>query len=359
MNKPKVLLLHNTLAHYRLPIWNLLAQKCDLTVTFSFGKTIDTSKYDFKVIYLPTYKIWKFILQKINIRKFARQYDLVIAYGADLKWLKFNMLPLFNKQKVIFWSLGVSASYTRHFDDYKKYDLIKKFIYNQADALIFYTDYPIHKYEKMGISTNKMFVAPNTVEVYPLKEKKTKDTILFIGTLYQQKGIQFLLDSYLKLKEKYLLPILKIIGEGPEFENISKWISENEMGDLIKLCGAVYDSHKKAQFFAEALACVSPTQAGLSVLESMGHGVPFITTKNAFTGGEIFNIHNGIDGVVMDDICQLTSIIRDIAKNPIKYVKMGEHAQEFYNSNRLPMHMVEGAWKAICYALNNTSKSLK
>lgn len=350
-DRPKVLILYNKLFHYRIPIWNLLAEKCDLTVTYSLGKVEGFEECKFEILYLPAKIIAnRFCIQKDNLRKIAKQYDVVIAYG-DIAWLKFSTFPWFNKQKVIFWTLGVSASYDKGFDKQKKWDRIRTFFYNQADALVFYTDYPIKKYAAMGISEQKMFEAPNTVKVLKLNNEIKRDSLLFIGTLYKQKGIQILLDSYFKVCRRLVLPHLYIIGDGDDFEYIKKWIETHNLTNEITLCGAIYNIYSKSDYLSRALACISPNQAGLSVLECMGYGVPFITSKNAITGGEIFNIHNGIDGIVMENMAELDIAIEDIALNPNKYVEMGAKAKKYYEQYRTPENMVQGLWNAISYVL--------
>lgn len=353
-NKPKVLILYNRIFHYRVPVWNELAKFCDLTVTYSEGdgKVPEEMDVMFRIEYLPARIFKGFVLQKANIRKLCRQYDAVIAYG-NIAWLKYSTLPWFNKTPVIFHTIGVSASYGKGFDEHKEWDRIRNFFYSKADALAFYTDYPIKKYEDLGIPREKMFVAPNTVAVSPVKDAVKKDTLLVIGTLYREKGIQSLLDVYKELRPICNLPLLNIIGKGPDYDVISKWIQENNMQDLIILRGAIYDINEKAKYFARALACISPKQAGLTVLESMGYGVPFISTKNAITGGELFNVHNGVDGVVMESEGELSSVVRDIAENPDKYIAMGEKAKEFYDKNRTPKHMAQGFWEAIQYVINH------
>lgn len=350
----KVIILYNKLFHYRIPVWNILAEKCDLTVTYSQGdgKVPEGMACNFKIVHLPAWEYkGRFVIHKTNVRKLARQYDVVIAYG-NISWVKYSTLPWFNKTKVIFHTLGVSASYDKGFDQHHEWDIIRAFFYSKATALLFYTTYPIDKYVKMGIPREKMFVAPNTVEVHPLKESVEKDSILFIGTLYRQKGLQTLLDAYLQLKKLDGLPKLRIIGKGPDTNSIKEWINNNNMQDLVEMMGAIYDIDEKARYFAKAYACISPQQAGLSVLESMGYGVPFVSTKDAITGGELLNVHNGVDGVVMDSESQLPVVIKDIADNKEKYIAMGQKAQQFYNSNRTPLHMAEGMWKAIQYAMN-------
>ena len=202
MEKPKVLILYNKIFHYRIPIWNILAEKCDLTVAYSHGSAPDNSiGVKFKILHLPSKTILKrFVIQKARIRELVKDYDAVIAYG-DISWIKYSTLPWFNNIKVIFWTLGVSASYNLGYDQRKTWDKVRAFFYKRADAMAFYTSYPIEKYAKMGFSREAMFEVPNTVAVYPTKIKPQKDSILFIGTLYRQKGIQYLLDAYLANKD--------------------------------------------------------------------------------------------------------------------------------------------------------------
>lgn len=351
----KVIILYNKLFHYRIPFWNELAKKCDLTVAYSEGD--DRAKYsvkcDFKIKYLPAHALLKrFVIQTENIRKLVKQYDVIVAYG-NIAWLKYSTLPWFSKNKIVFHTLGVSASYNKGYDQYKKWDRIRSFFYKKASALAFYTEYPIEKYVKLGIPKEKMFVACNTVQVSKHKFKSVKDSILFIGTLYKEKGINILLEAYKKLSASVELPKLNIIGDGPEYNEIKQWIEDNNMTNIINLVGPLFNIEKKAEYFSKALACVSPRQAGLTVLESMGYGVPFITTENAITGGELSNITNMTNGVVLKNESELLNIIEDISKNKDKYILMGERARDYYENNRTVAHMAEGLWSAIEYAYDS------
>lgn len=351
----KVIILYNHLFHYRIPVWNDLGRRCDLTVAYSEGDgNIPAGIHcEFKILFLPAKVVMnRMVIQKNNIRKLVKDYDVIIAYG-DIAWLKYSTLPWFSKNKVVFHTIGVSASYEKGYDQHKGWDRIRNFFYIRASALAFYTEYPINKYVEMGIPREKMFVAPNTVAVSPIEGDEKKDSILMIGTLYREKGIQLLLDAYAELRGECKLPVLNIIGKGPDYDMIKQWIDDHGMGDIILLRGAIFDISEKAKYFAKALACISPKQAGLTVLESMGYGVPFVTTKNAITGGEIQNIHDGIDGLLLENESQLTAAIRDISVNPDKYITMGKEAKKYYDENRTPKHMADGLWDAILFAYNH------
>jgi glycosyltransferase involved in cell wall biosynthesis len=356
IEKKKVLIIYNNLFHYRVPIFNLLAERCNLTVAFSIGSNT-TEDIKFKVKKLPILKFNRFVLHKDNIYKLCQNFDVVIAYG-DIAWLSLSSLTFYKKRnfKIIYWSPGVSASYDKKFDTVSRWDSTRDFFYKRADSLIFYSDYPIEKYVKRGFQVEKLFVAPNTVKVYNdfVNSEVKKDSILFIGTLYMQKGISTLLENY---KAAYddnnkVLP-LNIIGGGAEFKKVNDWIVNNELGEKIFLRGPIFNLIEKSSYFKKAFACISPVQAGLSVLESMGCGVAFVTMNDAITGGERLNIQNGLNGVLLDDTEQLKKIILDITEHSEKYIEMGKKGLEYYNNSHKPEDMANGLFKAIEFAFNN------
>lgn len=350
--KLRVLILYNKLFHYRIPIFNILAQKYDLTVAYSYKPSDDLIlKCNFETLFLPIKKIWKFVIHSDNINKHCSKYDVVVAYG-QTSWLSYSSLSLRKKRnfKLLFWGIGVPASYNRNYDDGSPlYTFTADFFNKRADGLIFYSDYPIKKHVTRGFNENSLFVANNTVEVVKSEIKRgDKDSILFIGTLYLKKGLQILLNAYLEAyKINNNIHKLNIVGEGDEFNNVKLWIERNKLDNKIFLLGPIYDNKLKSEIFAKSYACFSPLQAGLSVLESMGYGVPFITTKNAITGGEIFNINNMINGMKLEDVIMFKNIILDVSSNPQKYLDMGEMAFNHYWSCRKPEDMASGIICAI------------
>jgi len=354
MEQKKILILYNKLFHYRIPIFKILADRYELTVAYTEGPSSKIG-LNFNIKKLTATRVNRFVIHKGNIFNYCQGFDVVIAYG-DIAWLKYSTLPWHSNRrfKIIFWSIGVSASYDKSYDKIKKWDKIRDFFYKKADALVLYTDYPIKEYIKRGFSQNKMFVAPNTVEIIDLPIiGEYKNDILFIGTLYLQKGLLLLLENYKEAyKRNVEIPNLNIVGGGDEFDSINTWIINNELPKKIILHGPVYDPIKKAEFFKKSIACISPDQAGLAVLESMGYGVPFITQKDSITGGERFNIKNGENGILYEEHHQLVDIILDIQKNRNYYLQMGENAKTHYMNCRKPIDMANGLSDAIEYVLN-------
>lgn len=342
--------------HYRIPVFDELSRMCDLTVAYTLGE-LPKERINFKVIKLNANIYFKrFYIHRENIFALSNKYDAVIIYG-DISWLSYSILPWRKKKKfkVAFWTIGVSASYKKHYDTNKKWDRIRNLFYKQANALIFYSDYPLKKYIQAGFDKNSLFVANNTVQVRDINRNTVKQSILFQGTLYKEKGVLYLLQAYkmaCNKKNKQLMN-LEIVGAGEDFVFIKDWVIENQLDDKIILHGAIYDEEKKSKIFARSIALISPKQAGLAVLESMGYGVPFITEKNAITGGEIFNIQHGTNGILLDSIDQLYDIILDINDFPDKYITMGNNAYHYYQTNRTPKQMAENLFCAVKYMLTN------
>lgn len=346
----KVLLLQGTIPEYRVPIFNELAKNVDLTVVYSYGQEPENAA--FKYMYIPVRKM-RYKIHTKNIYLLARKFDAVICMN-DSSYLYFRLLHrLPRKYKIIFWGIGVSAGYNERYDENqtgvsRNCALIKK-----ADAMLYYSSYPVEKYAKLGLPREKLFVANNTVYVESVVPKD-KDILLFVGSLYKQKKIEVLLDAYLQAyRSNQNIYDLVIVGDGSERESITNWIRQNGLQEKIHLTGAIFDEKILAGYFARAIACISPDQAGLSVLKSMGYGVPYITHKDAITGGEIFNISHGENGILLNDFEELPAIILETKENPSRYMQLGEKALIHYKNNRTVKQMAQGFLDAIAYVTKN------
>ncbi|WP_298789311.1 glycosyltransferase [uncultured Allomuricauda sp.] len=350
----KVLFVTYKLQSYRIPILDIVGRdsNIDLTVLHSSKKS-DYSGGHFEEKIISFKKTGNFTSYNKEFTNLIDEFDVIVCmfYLFNLSFLKLA-LKRNRKIKLIFWGIGVRASYNSTFDAPTIMNNIRYFLARRSDAMLFYSDYARDKYIKKGLNEKKLFVMNNTVEVLNSEQNTaSKDKIIFIGSLYKQKKIFELLESYREAvngfdKKPYEL---HIVGGGQEFETIQDWIKANKLSQYIKLHGAVFEEEKLSKLFSTAYACISPGQAGLSVLKSFGYGVAFITHENAITGGERLNIVNGKNGLLFSDFLELPEIIMDIFKNPEDFVAMGKNAKLFYNTNRTPQIMANGFIDAVDY----------
>ena len=349
--KARVAILNEKIMPYRVPIYDLLSRKYDLTLVHSASAVMRDS-VGFKTLAIrPARKFGPFYIHPDDMLPLCNQYDAVIVLG-EIRRLSLISLA-FRKRNVpvAFWSIGVSTG--RGFDACKRWDWVRDYIYKKADACIFYTDYARNRAIRKGYSSKAVFVADNTVRVTRKMENVEKDSFLFIGTLYAAKGIFVLLESYEKaLQKNPSLPVLNIVGAGGEYEKVKAWVCRKGLCDHVKLRGSVFGEKDKMRYFCRAHICISPRQAGLSVLEAMGYGVPFVTMANAITGGERLNIIDGETGVLLRQESDLVDVLLDVSSHPAKYREMGSRAYEYYWSSRTPEHMADGLSRAVDYLLS-------
>lgn len=355
--KIKVLRLTNNINMYSVPTLNIISKKVDLTVLYFEKENIRQETLDaceFKTIYSPAKQYGRFIILQKNIRKLCNKYDVVISIDS-IQILSYSLLSLMpRKFKLIYWSIGAPASRQRHYGEASKlYYVVSHFFEKRADALIFYSQAAVDLHNKQGFKGPRMFVAPNTTKAIKRElDSEPKESILFIGKLYLEKGLQLLLDAYKMASQESsdAVPLI-IVGGGKPLENIRKWVKDNKLEHKISVAGPIYSDEEKADIFMRSIACISPLQGGLSVLESMGYGVPYITDANAITGGEAFDIIDGINGLRVKDMSveKLKDIILDIMDHKEKYYEMGRHAYEFYWEYRTIEHMAKGVLDAIEY----------
>ncbi len=354
VKKVKVLIVYNKIWAYRKKIFELLNDKYDLTVGFTDEKFI-SQEYSFKTVYLPTKQIGPFSIHIGGLRSIAKKYDVVIGLS-DIRWLSLMFLGLLphRKYKLIYWGIGVRASYDNLFDAKNYWDHIRFFLVKKADAVIFYSNYPIQKYVDAGFKMEQLFVAHNTVQAFYHEDWEIeRNTLLFIGTLYKQKGIELLLDAYQELVgEGYELPILNIVGGGSHLDLVRNHVVEQNLSKHIRILGPIYEKDELEKLFRSAIICISPNQAGLSILSSMAYGVTFITKRDAITGGEIFNIIDKKTGLFYDgSLSDLKKKILLVLKEKKMLLEIGNNARKHYLDNRTPEIMVQGIVDAIEFSL--------
>lgn len=345
LNK-KVLIVQEEIPHYNKPVFELLSRHCDLTVLYSKDNGL---KYEFNTVFMRKDKK----SSELKIMKLARNYDVVIRTLQLSDISTYLMLLSARKYKMILWGIGVAAAYNQRFDSSDKRVNIYRHMINRADAAIFYSDYPVKRYTSLGIPEDKLFVAHNTVEIKKIELNKNRNKLLFIGTLYKEKRVDLLIEEYRKAYEinKEISELL-IIGDGPEKNDIESLIDRYHLNRKIEMLGKITDEERLSEIFKDVLLCISPDQAGLSVQKAMGYGTVFITKKDAITGGEIFDINSGINGILIDDFNEISKIITDCVENREKYLEMGNNAYDFYWNNRTVDKKVNGFIHAIDYVCN-------
>lgn len=306
---------------------------------------------NFKIKLVKINKIGPFL--KFNIKGFfdyCCNYDVVLGLSNIRFYQLMNLCLKRRPFKLALWGIGVTGSYTKQFGSWSLATKLRVQITKYADGLIFYSDAPISMYKKAGFSSNRMYVAHNTVDnIVPFNKESNRDSILFVGTLYRAKGLELLLEQYLESYKQIGDSIHKlvIVGDGDILSELKEFTVNNGLTEYVQFVGAIYDSAQLKTYFDRACFSVSLTQAGLSVLTSMSFGVPFVTRKDAITGGEILNIRNGFNGCLLDNNQDLITLINRASVDPNYFYTMGVNAYKYYREQRNPEIMANAIIKCI------------
>ena len=353
MNK-KILILQGVIPSYREPIYNLLSKKYDLTVGYLLNTQVKSDVFKQKKI--PYFKFFNLFLPTLNFFKELNKYEVIIL-TPDMHHINYCILPIIPlKPKIISWSIGMRASYKVIYDTNRGktfLDFVYLFILRNCSANIFYYEGPFNFWKNL-INKKRVFISFNTVGVLPSKfANENKKDILFLGSLIEGKGIIKLVKIFADIikSDENFSPNLKIIGEGPLENEIKMLINKNDISNRVFMYGGVYEEDELKNIFSSVICCVSPNQAGLSVLKCFGYGIPFITNVNAITGGEKNNIIHKVNGLLFSTFNELEEILRQTQNDKSFFHELGANAKKYYNKNASIQTMGIGFENAINYTL--------
>lgn len=288
-------ILDHALLPYRVPLFNALAVHHEVTI-FHRGPAHIEMQNAFSEYVFTVKKFGPFVY--FGIPK-LHAFDLVIQMqNLRVLNLYLNALTFWRRYRLILWGIGVSSSgglsKKRGFLGW-----LRDFISLFSDGIAFYSAYPLQFYS--SLNRKKSVVVGNSI-FSPQHEDLSsmeKDSFLFIGRIVPRKGLNDLIDAfvgYLARNEGSQIKRIVIIGDGPDRSKVEEYVQDLGIAQSVQFVGDIREYEVKKKFFSKAVCMISPKQAGLSVVESFAFGVPVITSHDCITGGEAFNIVDGING---------------------------------------------------------------
>jgi glycosyltransferase involved in cell wall biosynthesis len=330
----KILFIQNSLPEYRVPLFLVLAANFKLTLCTSIDSHINPSLLDHDQVNIIRYKrkaFFGFYFVLHNKPLNYNYYDHIIVEG-NARYL--YLVRLFfskTRKKTILFGPWLSSN--------RIVNLIY-FIYVKTFAhTIVYCRSHFNEFVRSGMPNRKLTIANNTVSVLStfLDEKinAVSKHFIVVGTLDRRKSIHSVIQAYLlytKLSEKDPFP-LYIIGDGPDYERLINLVTEYSLSNHVKFLGRVTMQDQLKTLFMEAVACISFSQAGLSVLQSFGYATPFICHKNALSGGELSNIIHEHNGYLVESILQMSKILLDLSDNNLLRATLQKNSLCYYQKS--------------------------
>ena len=177
---------------------------------------------------------------------------------------------------------------------------------------------------------NKIVVLHNAVKIESVnKGNKNAKNILFYGMLIQRKGIDDLLEAFKDAADK--IPneiVLTLYGDDHDAdEPIEKKVERINLPGRIKYKGWMTPEIRKDVFSNSLINILPSYNEGLpmTILESMGYGIPNISTNIAAIPEAI---EDGVNGYIVEpgDKSTLSKRIQQICNNGFLWEKMSRNA---------------------------------
>ena len=341
--KKSILILQNKILHFRKGFYNELSKSYNITVIHSGNKSVlDTDSYN--EIIVKQYNIFGFILQSKILKEVLNSKYYKIIVMADLHFIN-NILTYFivSNKRFIWWGPWLTNKII--------IDHLKLF-FSRKSTTIFYSQDELNRFKSKEIDGKRLFLANNTFDVgtrYKCYKHVIKDSILFVGSFNKRKQLDVLIMAFHNSLNRIPNHInLVLIGDGQELIVIKNLVSNLKIEHRVLFKGALNDNKELIKFYKRSIVSVSFGQAGLSVLQAMGFGVPFVTKRNAISGGEKTNIKHGINGYFAEDKLEsLENILQMICNDQIKARELGKNAYEYYSEKCTVGNMANGFIKAI------------
>lgn len=340
----RLIFIQNKILHYRKSLYNELSNYYDVIVIHS-GDASKSSTDAYTEVILAVTKIGPFYFQQGLQKKIrALSPDVVIAMF-DIRWV--TTFPLLNKNsrfQFLWWGLDTGKSLIA--------TKVKVLIARLGFPIIFYNVFNKNKMSKMGLGSSPLYVANNTFDVgkrYPSFKYPVKNKVLFVGSFDKRKQNDILLQSFNNILPKIPESVmLTFVGDGDQKDSTCLYAKRLGLTDRVSFLGRINEPEALLDLYKESIVTVSFGQAGLSILQSLGFGVPYITKKNAISGGEISNITHGETGYFCDDsLDSLENYLLKLVNDIEQARKLGENAYNYYSSHCTIENMAQGFINAI------------
>lgn len=327
----------------------------------------------FEAIDIPIKSILKTKNIKLLFKKFITVFDMKTGLVKKKIIRERKKMKLKHYDYEIAFKDGYTAIFTAFGDsdikyhwiqyDYKtdnpnkKYPKLFNKILPQFDKIISVCENIKEDFNNIYHLGDKVEVIDNLVNVKKIKRNAMEEcptvldpeciNIICVGRILNStKGYDRLLRVFKRLDDDNLIEncVLRIYGDGPDFESNRNYILENNLGKKVIMCGRVnnpYMYYKNNDLF------ILPSyfeSFGLVIVEAMTLGVPVLATENSATAKLI---DNGVNGMIVENSEEgLYFGIRDLILNKNKLAEFKSNLEGYTYHNALIIEQINNLFKS-------------
>lgn len=372
--KRSVVIVQRRLTDYRVPLFERLreylhAADVELRLLYGDASKSELSKQDGADIAwgekLPTrYLLGKMICWQPYFSQ-VRGADLVIVSQENK--LVCNLWPLFGRRsyRFAFWGHGVNmqaSRWARSQEWFKRCTTTRVdwwFAYTRlSEAIIVRQGFPARRITNVenSIDTTALQAQCDAVTGAELDALRAEMELgegpvgLFIGSLYPEKRLDFLLDAGAQLAQRVPDFRMVVIGDGPLRGMLDAAVSQHAW---LRYAGR-QEGRDKARFLKLASVIMNPGLVGLGILDALVARVPMVTTDCGLHSPEIAYLRHGENGfMTADSLHDYVQTVERVLQDTELQQVLREHwakSSNPYTTENTAARFCDGILKALQHA---------
>jgi glycosyltransferase involved in cell wall biosynthesis len=159
-------------------------------------------------------------------------------------------------------------------------------------------------------------------------ERAPQPTLCVLTRLVPHKRVEDALEALAELRANGVPDLrLEVVGDGWWAENLRRYAQDLSVSESVVFHGRVSEE-RKHEVLARSWLHVMPSLAegwGLAVIEAAQHGVPTVGYRSS--GGLTDSILDGVTGLLVDNLAELTTAIHDLIDDHGLREDLGEKAR--------------------------------
>lgn len=318
-------------------------------VTLMTGKTENMNTHSVEGVNVKLVIISPDItLQELEYKLLEGKYDLIHGQGIWLP-LYHKMCKIACKHKIPYLMTPRGALEPWCYYDKDFFKRIKKRIamkiyqrkdIQAADCILTTADMEANNLRNLGF-TNPIAVIPNGIETkdYPCRSQESlancKKQVIFLSRLESKKGIEILIDAWMKVHERFSDWNVIIVGNGDEryINTLKAQITSNKLTDCVRILPPAF-GQEKYRLYTESQLFVLPTHSenfGMVIAEALACGVPVLTTQG--TPWKILEEKNVGWWIELSQQNLETTLIQALSLSRETLFEMGQRGSDMVRNN--------------------------
>ncbi|MGZ5817778.1 MAG: glycosyltransferase family 4 protein [Burkholderiaceae bacterium] len=346
-SKPRVVIVERQLLNYRVGFYNRLRTRLEeegieLQLLIGTGTPEEEKKMDQVLldwaIQIPTRYFLGSKLCWQPFGAYARNADLVIVMHENKIIYNLWLLSFGRPKRLAFWGHGKNMQ-SDNPDGLK--ERFKRWTVNKVDWWFAYTESSAELVTNAGFPRECTTVVENAIDTEEMTAfckqvtsavcQRKRDELklgdgpiaLYLGSLYKEKRLDFLLDAAYLIRERIPNFQLLVVGAGPDQAIIENAASEH---NWIHYLGPLQDKNK-AVALVLADVMLNPGLVGLGILDSFASGTPMFTTDCGLHSPEISYMTPGKNGVITrDDVNDYANTVVSVLQQPEAIARLSRGA---------------------------------